>query len=207
MPLWGMLIISIFVFSGCLKDGDDTIVLPIPNGKIPYDVIPERLQDSLRVHGFEINEGIEPPMIVGTYLLSPLDLKYASDNYLNLFYDLTMTISGQHVRGRVHYEEMQNNEAHGMDTIANVIGTDSTFSMYCIQNISDTNSRGELLWRCKVATVVSGAISPEGIKKCQYAYVLRDKWARNDYYASRLPEVGTFRYWDDGDSLAVKLNK
>ena len=84
----GVFVISIFLFTGCLKEGNDTIVLPLPDGKIPYSLIPESLQDSLRAHGFEINEGIEPPMIMGKYLSSPMQLQYASDNYINDFADL-----------------------------------------------------------------------------------------------------------------------
>ena len=36
----GMLVFPIFMLTGCMKEGTDTIVLPLPDGKIPYSVIP-----------------------------------------------------------------------------------------------------------------------------------------------------------------------
>lgn len=202
----GIAILSILAFSSCLKDGENTVVLPVPSGKIPADVIKLELQDSLRAHEFEINEGIEPPNVEGCYLLSPMDLQYASDNYVNTFYDLTFRFFGQYQRGRLSYQEKQNNEAFGNSIMANAIGKGNKFSVYTIQVISNTNTSGDTLWKCTIATVVSGLKDSTGIANCQYAYVLKDKWAKNDYYYSRLPEINTFRIWNDLDSLAVPTN-
>ena len=66
---------------------------------------------------------------------------------------------------------------------------------------------GFSLWRSKTATVVSGTISEEGIKDCQYAHIVLDTWALNDFYASPLSAPGTYRIWYDGDSLATRLTK
>ena len=76
----GLLSLPILLFSGCLKEGNDTIVLPLPDGKIPYSVIPEQLQDSLRTHGLTIHEGVNPGNIDGRFLSSPIVLHYSSDN-------------------------------------------------------------------------------------------------------------------------------
>ena len=103
-----LLALPVFLFTGCLKEGDDTIVLPLPYGKIPYDVIPERIQDSLMLHGFVINEGVYPPSIEGKYVASPMDVQYASDNYFNeSFRYLYMAFSGQHLRGKLDYRQVQ----------------------------------------------------------------------------------------------------
>lgn len=198
--------LSILAFSSCLKEGKDTVVLPVPSGKIPYDVIRHEIQDSLRANGFEINEGIEPPNVEGCYILSPMDLRYASDNYRNTFYDLTIRFFGQIQRGRLNYQEKQNNEAFGQSLMANAIGEGNKFSVYSLQTIEGISSSGVKLWSCTVATVVSGEKDSNGIVNCQYAYVMKDKESTSEYYLSRLPEINTFRIWDDGDSLAIPTN-
>lgn len=203
--LWGLFLLPIFVFSGCLKEGDDTAVLPIPTGKIPYSVIPENLQDSLTNNGFVIREGINPPIVKGKYTISPMELQYASDNYINNFYDLTMTYSGQHPRGRIDYSEVQNG-IPGKSIEAHVIGDGNDFSMYCTQLVVNVNSSNDTNWWCKIATVVSGTICDTGIVNCQYAYVMLDQWARIPYYATQMPPVETFRFWNDGDGMTIKLN-
>jgi len=193
------------LFTGCLKEGDDTLVLPTPDGKIPYSVIPEDLQDSLRDHGFVIHEGVTPPSVVGKYIISPMVLQYASDNYQNNFYDLTMTLAKQYQRGAVSYSESQIDTVQGTSTMANVIGSGDDFTMYCYQTVAQTNRAGDTLYTCATATVVSGTIKPDGIKNCQYSNIILDKWAANDYYAAQIPPVETYRIWNDGDSLAMRL--
>lgn len=196
---------SILLFSSCLKDGDDTLVLPTPDGKIPYSVIPERLQDSLRDNGFVIHEGINPPSIVGKYLVSPMELQYASDHYQNNFYDLYMTYSGQYRRGPISYSETQIDTVLGKSSMANVIGQGNEFTMYCYQTVAKTNQRGDTLYSCSTATVVSGVIEEAGIKDCQYSNIVLDKKAINDYYASQIPDPETFRIWNDGNKMADRL--
>jgi hypothetical protein len=208
--LLALLVLPVFIFTGCLKEGDDTIVLPLPNGKIPYDVIPERIQDSLTRYGFVINEGVYPPSnIEGKYVASPMDIQYASDNYHNPnFRYLYMAFAGQQRRGKINYSQVQYdtiflNEQQFTDAIgdasrAHVIGEDSNFTMYCIQTITiDPNC-----W-CSTASVVSGTLTKAGIKNCQYAEYILDK--QDDPNQPRLSEVGTYRIWNDGDGFATKI--
>ena len=199
------LFLTAMTLSGCLKDGDDTIVLPLPDGKIPYSVIPRDLQDSLRRHGFLINEGLEPPIINGHYLGSPMDLDYASDNVGLNFVDVDMTFSKQLERGLIKYVEKQLTPNGGTMTSefeeANIIGSDGKFTVYTWQydngtNVDSTN------WRVKIATLVSGTLASGGIKDCQYAVLVLEK--ENDEF-NRIPETNTFRIYHDGDNLAVTL--
>lgn len=204
----GILVFPIFMLSGCMKEGIDTIVLPLPDGKIPYSVIPENLQDSLRLRGLEIHEGLNPDTINGHFVSSPMVLQYASDNYQEVFYDLYMSFAGQTRRGMIKYSESQRYEdIDGQSLMANVIGEGKDVTMYCFQNVFECSGNGDTLWRCKTATVVSGTVGEEGIKDCQYAHVVLDTWAVNDYYASPLSAPGTYRIWFDGDSLATRLSK
>lgn len=192
------------LFTSCVKDGDDTIVLPLPDGKIPYSVIPERLQDSLVANGFTINEGINPPNIEGVYLAAPLDLHYASDGYTNRFYDLTMTLTGQKMRGMITYSERQRDTVEGSSILAQVIGHDSCFTMYCYQYLTEYSDAVQL-WKCKIATVISGISTNNGFRDCQYSYIMLDREAINDYYMSQLADYETFRIYYDGDKLAKKI--
>ena len=204
--LLALLVLPVFLFTGCLKEGDDTIVLPVPYGKIPYDVIPERIQDSLMLHGFVINEGVYPPSIEGKYVASPMDVQYASDNYFNeSFRYLYMAFSGQHLRGKLDYRQVQRdtiflNEQQFIDASGEapgqVIGKDSNFTMYCIQ----TTYVDEIRWS-KTASVVSGTWTKAGIKNCQYAECIIE--THDDPSQPRLSEVGTYRIWNDGDKLAI----
>lgn len=197
--------LPLFLVSGCLKEGDDTLVLPLPNGKIPYSVIPERLQDSLTTHGFIINEGLEPPSINGAFLSSPMDLHYASDDYVNNFFNLYMTFAGQHRRGMVRYNEDQDSIAYGTSIMANVIGKGDLFTMYCYQRLSQQDNAGDTLWYCKTATVVSGRLDSLGIHNCQYANIMLEKWGSTPDYDSALTATETYRIWFDGDSLAARV--
>ena len=61
--------------------------------------------------------------------------------------------------------------------------------------------------RSKTATVVSGTISEEGIKDCQYAHIVLDTWAADEFHASPLSKPGTYRIWYDGDKMAKRLSK
>ena len=194
----------IFFFSSCLKDSDDTIVLPLPYGKIPYSVIPQNVQDSLRAHGFTINEGTNPPVVEGRYLSSPHKLTYASDNYVNpRFYNVYMLMQEQTPRNRIVYSETQDTCVQGKSLEACVIGNENFFSMYCIQMQSELSNQQDTLWSCKTATVVSGILNSHGIANCQYAQVVIDTFSSNPVYATRLPDKGTYRIFCDSDSLAV----
>lgn len=208
--LMGLFALSVFLFTGCLKEGDETIVLPFPIEKIPYDVIPEHIQDSLTRHGFVINEGATPPKVEGIFVASPMDLQIASDNYVNPnFRYLYMAFSGQHLRGKINYRQVQYDtiflneeqldEVMGDASMAQVIGTkdNNKFTMYCIQTIVPPDSS----WWCKTASVVSGVLADDGIKNCQYAEYIIDRGGD----VSRLSEVGTYRTWNDGDGFANQV--
>jgi hypothetical protein len=204
-----LLVLPAFLFTGCLKEGNDTLVLPMPYGKIPYDVIPEQIQDELSLNGFVIHEGVNPITIKGRFKAEPMNQQFASDGYFNPnFRELYMEFSGQRPRGKINYiqgqsdtiflDEEQINDVIGNAERARVIGEDSNFTMYCIQTIQLDKSS----WS-KTASVVSGTLTKTGIKDFQYAeYIIskEDEWGR-------ISDVGTFRYWNDGDNLAEKYFK
>lgn len=208
LTVGGLVSLSILLFSGCLKEGNDTIVLPLPDGKIPYSVIPEKMQDTLRMRGLEIHEGVNPDTINGRFLASPMDLHFASDNYQELFYDVYMSFSGQTRRGLIQYRETQKrDDIDGQSIMANVIGEGKDVTMYCYQNVFECSGNGDTLWKSKTCTVVSATVCEEGLKDCQYAHIVLDTWAADEYHASALSKPGTYRIWYDGDGMAKRLTE
>lgn len=200
----GVAFLFLLTATSCLKEGDDTIVLPLPDGTIPTSVIPQNLQDSLTSHGFIINEGLYPPTIDGSYLISQMQLTYASDDYVNTFYNMYITFADQQPRGILKYSETQYVNVDGESIEANVIGNGNDFTMYCYQYVDKTVDSVQVL-RCKTATVISGTKTPAGIRNCRYAYILLEKEAINEDYNSSMPEAETYRIYIDSDSLAVNI--
>lgn len=193
------------LLTSCLKDGTDTIVLPLPDGTIPHDVISSDLQDSLRRHGFIINEGIEPPTINGRYVASPMVQDYASDGVVLNYVDVEMAFSKQLERGLIKYTETQRTPNGGSMTSeyyeANIIGSGDKFTVYSWQYDNGTNVDGSG-WRVKTATVISGTWTAAGIQDCQYSVLVLEK--ENDTY-NRIPSENTYRIYHDGDNMATIL--
>lgn len=194
----------------CQKEGSETLVLPVPQRTIPDSVIALDIQDSMQAHGFVINEGVFNSEILdgrleGRYKMSPMVLAYASDEYVNNFYDLTFEFSNQKQRGFIEYFEIQQDTVYSDRRYARLIGHDSSFTMYSTPLVTKLDSRGDTLYWCKLATAISGIVQDGGLKNCQYSYVVLDKWGRSLFYSSQVPEIGTYRIWNDGDSLAHKL--
>lgn len=194
--------------AGCLHDEDDTIVLPLPDGKIPYSVVSEDLQDSLRIHGFEIHEGINPPNIEGTYLMSPMIKDYATDPNVRFlrFVELTLGFSNQIPRGPVTYKQLQHTDSDGYpvaghSTEACVIGDGNDFTMYCYQEAEQTSQ-----YRVKTVTLVSGTIGTAGITDCQYAIIYKEHEILDSQYQDDIPAEGNYRLFHDGDLLARRVS-
>lgn len=192
------------LFTSCIKEGTDTMVLPFNDGRISPQVVNYDEQRNLSDNGFNIHEGIEPPNLEGVFLAAPLVLQYSSDNYRNAFYNLKFGFEQQFKRGMVNYTEQQRDSVEGNSTMAQIIGHDSCFTMYCTQYINEY-SGPTLLWSCKTATVISGIITENGIKDFQYAFVMLEKEATSDYYYNMLAPIETIRIWSDNDNLASRL--
>ena len=198
------------LLTSCLKDGDDTVVLPLPDGRIPYSVISRDLQDSLTDHGFRIHEGLYPPTVTGRYLMSPMALDYASDFAPVSYVNLVMTFRDQTRRGLLKYQEQQNTDVEnipvdGQSIQANVIGSGNDFTVYCYQNVSE-DINGAQIWRVKTATLVSGTMTDSGIANCQYAYIILEKEINDSSYASSIPADSTYRLFSDGNNFATRLS-
>ena len=188
----------------CLEDGDETLVLPDSQQMIPSDVIPDSVQYALTGHGFHIYTGSKPPQMEGSFKLSPLELLYASDNYhISDFSDLIVSFSDQQSRGMLKYRECQNDTVVGKSVQARVIGTGDYFTVYCIQYVAGPSGS----WRCKIATLISGKVTSQGLRDCQYAFVMLERESASPTTDPSLAEEGTVRIFVDGDGLGVRVGK
>lgn len=188
----------------CLKEGDETIVLPVIETSVPQDVIPDSIQEQFSFFDFDLFEGDTPPNIVGKYLLSPLLKVYSSDNYsVDFFTDLYIGFEQQGERGTVNYFESQNDTVSGHSVSARVVGHDDCFTMYCFQYVGVESG----MWKCKTATIVSGRVGLDGIRECKYAFVmLETKPGTTGSSPSLVPE-GTMRIFCDGDGIAQRIKE
>jgi hypothetical protein len=178
-----------------MKETDDTVWLPVPNGKIPYEVLSAAEQDTLQQH-MPIYEGVTPPNIVGDYLASPMTLQYASDRYEGAFYDLHWRVEKQNERNMATYKEWQRT-AVGDGKEAHVIGEQGKFTAYTIEQTVD-ESRG---WSCEQVTVISGTKTADGIEGYSYAIVMRNKQDENGV----LIEPDSYRVFTDGDGISSPI--
>jgi hypothetical protein len=183
---------SCLLMAGCMKETDDTLWLPVPYGKIPYEVLSAAEQDSLRQH-MPIYEGVTPPNIVGDYLASPMTLTFASDRYEGTFYDLHWRIENQNERNLASYKEWQRTAA-GDGKEAHVIGSEDKFTAYTIEQTVD-ESRG---WSCEQVTVISGTKTANGIEGYSYAIVMRNKQDSNGI----IIDPDSYRVFTDGDGIS-----
>ena len=83
------------LFSGCIKDDDATVLLPLPLGDIQGVKVPDGMLDFIQVH-----EGTTPPEIKGKYVADLMSIEYASDGYWNddfhtLYFSFTSVV-GRH---------------------------------------------------------------------------------------------------------------
>ena len=202
--------LALLLFSGCLKDGDDTIVLPQPDGKIPTYVVPQNLQDSLINHGFDIYEGVEPPNIDGTYIIDPMVQTYTNDDSTrHLEYTpLTFTFFDFMERGIVKYKEFQEESlsgvSRGVSSQANVIGKGNLFTAYCFQTVEKRDVHtGVLLSSVELISLISGEKTNSGILYCKYALIVKKKnYCNGEGQVIRTLNPETYQIYIDGNDMA-----
>lgn len=185
------------VFSSCMKETGETILLPVKSKRIPVTVLTEEQQKELAEY-FPIHEGDTPPDIAGFYITAPMQLVYASDGYHNDFYDLRWNVEPLDWWNHTVYSEWQNT-ASGTTIEAHVIGKDSEFTLYTISHVVNEDEN----WNCDLVTLVSGRKSDEGIANYHYAIVMFNKHDDN----GQLMGPDYYRIFIDGDGLAERRDE
>ena len=189
-------VFALFSFTSC-----DLFTIDNPSPEDQTDerinvVIPEDLLIKVREF-MSIYDGVTPPKIEGTFLISPYVAIYTSDGfyeagdeldpYVMKFYNQDMTKNTLDYNGRhLTLDAYQSGEG------VFISGSGNNFTIYF-------NTEGQTYGiYLKTALIVSGTMTPEGIKDLKRAFVCIDKGDDPD---GDLLDVGVYRVFEDGDGL------
>ena len=165
-------------------------------------IIPEEYIAKMNANGMTINEGTNPPNIQGIFATGILKMIYTSLNYDTFpigkeiesyrfkFYEQRGTkIKTDYINEDI----LANDQATGRGTI--ISGNGNKFTAYLDMDITDIEIK------TRDVSVLSGEITPEGIKNFQYAFL---KMEKTGDFSERMVPVGTIRIWISKDKLAIK---
>ena len=165
-------------------------------------IIPEEFIGKMAANGMTINEGTTPPKIHGIFATGILKMIYTSLNYDTFpigkeiesyrfkFYEQRGTkIKTDYINEDI----LANDQATGRGTI--ISGNGNKFTAYLDMDITDIEIK------TRDVSVLSGEITPEGIKNFQYAFL---KMEKTGDFSERMVPVGTIRIWISKDKLAIK---
>lgn len=144
-----------------------------------------------------IYSGNTPPAIDGTFISHPVEMVYASDNYnpKNGFGDQTMDFSNQDLSKNTVIYQYKQGAAQSKKTEMVVLGEGNNFTIFALINTVSTSYNANY----KMAEIVSGTMTAEGIKDCYNAILMLEKYDPNNKFMS----VGTYRVFKDGDGLST----
>ena len=134
-------------------------------------IIPEEFIGKMAANGMTINEGTNPPNIEGIFVTGILKMIYTS-----LEYD-PFPIGKEIESYRFKFYD------------------GNKFTAYLDMDITDIEIK------TRDVSVLSGEITPEGIKNFQYAFL---KMEKTGDFSERMVPVGTIRIWISKDKLAIK---
>ena len=165
-------------------------------------IIPEEFIGKMAANGMTINEGTNPPNIQGIFATGILKMIYTSLNYDTFpigkeiesyrfkFYEQRGTkIKTDYINEDI----LANDQATGRGTI--ISGNGNKFTAYLDMDITDIEIK------TRDVSVLSGEITPEGIKNFQYGFL---KMEKTGDFSERMVPVGTIRIWISKDKLAIK---
>jgi hypothetical protein len=191
---------ALFVMVSCSKsDKNEPKRFDIPSEA--KAIISEDFIAKMAANGMTINEGTNPPNIEGIFATGVLKMIYTSlekdfpigeeiESYRFKFYDQVGTrVKTDYVNEAFINEE----QATGRGTI--ISGNGNKFTAYLDMNIIDSGIK------TRDVSVLSGEITPNGIKNFQYGFLKIEKIG--DTRNKLVPE-GTIRIWVSKNKLAVK---
>ena len=156
-------------------------------------IIPEEFIGKMAANGMTINEGTNPPNIQGIFATGILKMIYTSLNYDTFpigkeiesyrfkFYEQRGTkIKTDYINEDI----LANDQATGRGTI--ISGNGNKFTAYLDMDITDIEIK------TRDVSVLSGEITPEGIKNFQYAFL---KMEKTGDFSERMVPVGTIRIY------------
>lgn len=183
-------IMALWVFTGCLKDYNTTVALPELGSAA--NVIPEEIRTEFESK-MDIYEGLNPPDITCSFVMSKNTLLYSSDNYSGTsFVDHYMRFYNKNGNTYEYRAKEKTSEAHSPSVV--VIGSGDSFTAYFTSERIDS----EYNTRSVTANLISGTITSSGIRNIKHAFIMLEKYDPN----SRLMDVNEYRIFFDADGLA-----
>lgn len=193
-----LLIFSIGIIGSSCSDSK-TSATPKYSDKI-QKIVPDSIIKSLTAKGMTLNPGVNPPNVLGIYVVNPYTLlapfgpedgwregKVIPD-YRYKFYDQKKD------EVKVDYKQTADN---GTGIGAFLSGSGNKFTLFA--ELAGVGSSVPY----KQLTVISGEVTDKGIKDFQFAFVMKEK--TGDSTNTVLIATGKSRIWIDGDSLASKV--
>lgn len=197
------LVLAALMLCSCRQKGKYGETIILPTGTIPSNVVPSEIRPQFTNY-ITINEGSHPPMVEGSYIISPDVLVYSSDGDFEVghqFGDKTFTLSEQNKYGVIrNYRSTQANDSYSAHNVE-ICGSGNDFTLYFIEEgYSDRDDDGYNETYVKQSSLVSGTISDEGILNLRHALVLLEK---NDPF-DVIMDVNEYRIFKDNDGCAYK---
>jgi len=166
------------------------------------DIIPDEFIAIIEELGLEINGGIDPPIINGSYLIAPLiRVKSNFPDNMNNFCDMDLTFYDQKPKPdltvKINYEQCIGNIGTGLGAF--ISGEGNKFSVFV--PILNTDPHGHITDLIKI---FSGELEETGIKNMHFVLIMKDD--HGDPY-NEFIENGQGRLFKDGDGFSEKKGK
>ena len=189
-------------FTACSSDGGGNFKKP-KKYDLPEEattIVPEEVLDQMKAQDFPINEGINPPILNGTFVADPWKLLYTSHinswkvgkelyNYYFTFYEQ------QGVNLKLDYSYQGENTDIGKGVATIISGNGNKFSIFSKSQGIESGIKYTLL------SVFSGEVTANGIKDLKRVLYVQSK--ENDPNNTLIP-VGDMRIWYDSDNISPK---
>jgi len=161
------------------------------------DMVPEEILERIEEAGMAINTGDNPPVLEGTFFISPILLvssNIAGDNPGQRFSDYYYSFSKQNNHNLTIEVSIQSDTSSGDGTGGFIVGENGRFTIFVEADINGSNG-----W-AKTAEIISGEVKANGIGNLEISLVMLEKTG------SGYIEVGEGRIVNDGDGFSEKVD-
>ena len=190
---YGMMLMTVmlaFCMASCGDDDDED------DGGGTTATIPTKYRTILSPY-ITIYDGENPPMLDGTFLMSPDELVYTSDGakepgaILSDYYVKFSKMNSS--KGTIVYQGKTKNGSADAGISASITGNGNNFTVFFTTTSSYKGATD------KRFTIFSGTLTAKGIQNLHWAWIVTDKTNDPNNY---LPEEGVYRIFKDGDGMA-----
>lgn len=194
----------------CLKEGDDTLTLPpypledkpttgYGDGSVPAEFLPDTIRAEF-LSLMPIHEGKYPPAVAGQFLASLHTVVFCTDSTLHqgdTLDDWYLEFYDQTDSGMCKFDGRRLAATSHIDTVY-LVGQGDKFTAFLKERVEMGDAASS--W-CLFSTLISGVVTPDGIRDFYNATILIDKYDPDSLYTP----VGGYRVSKDADGLADTL--